>query len=96
MGLDVTVDYTVPVRQRQRLGDLYGEVYGLLIVQPALLFNDVRQGLSFHQFHNDVMDIALLAYIVYSHYVGMCKSCCSLGFSDEVLYEFFVPGEFGS
>ncbi|MNJ39775.1 hypothetical protein D3C77_346570 [compost metagenome] len=55
----------------QRISDLRRNANGLVNLQWCTLLDDFIQILAFHIFHDNIMNIIFLSYIIDAYYVGM-------------------------
>ena len=94
--LDVSVDDLVLVSDFKRRSYLLADVDHLSVIHRSFVLNDLVERTAFDELHNDVVDVALSAYVIDTYYIRMCKSCGRLRLSLEVLYEGRILGEFRS
>ena len=92
MGLDVPVDEAPAVGVFQGLGDLDGEVEGLLPIEDALLLHILLQRNAVDQLHDDVIGIAGAGHVVNGNDVGMAEHGNGLALCVKTAPELFVLG----
>ena len=93
VGLDIPVDDAPAVGVLQCLGNLHGEVKGLLPVENALALHVLLQGNSVDKLHDNEIGIVRGGDIVDLHDVGMAEHGNSLPLGVKPAAEFLVPGK---
>ncbi len=56
-------------------GNLDRDADRLFNGKPGLFFNILLQSNAFHQFHDNIINIVLFAYIIDIHHIRMCQTC---------------------
>ena len=83
MGLDIAVDDAVGMGIFQSFANIEGNLYRRVDRQMAVLLYIIYQRFAAHEFHDDVMDVTVAAYIVNTHNIWMGQLPCRLGFMAE-------------
>ena len=94
LRLNVTVHNMLRMRRFQALCNLNGNADCFLKIQLSALFDIALQGDSFHQFHHDIVQITLIADIVYADDVRMGKTRTGFRLFTEIRYAFRIAGVF--
>ena len=94
VGLDVPVDDAPAVGVLQALGDLQGEVEGLLPVEDALFLHIFLQRDAVDQLHDDEVGAVGGGNVVDLHDVRVAQHGHGLALRPESAAEFLVSGEF--
>ena len=71
MGLDIAVDDAVGMGIFQSFANIEGNLYRRVDRQMAVLFDILFQRFAAHEFHDDVMDIFIVADVVYIDNIGV-------------------------
>jgi hypothetical protein len=71
LRLDVSMDQTAGMGGAERRAHFNRDPYGLGHRKWPGRLNRLLHGLAIHQFHNDILEGAVLTYIEHSQYVGM-------------------------
>ena len=78
----------------QSHGHLNGNTCGFLDGKLPFLGNILLKSDSLDQFHNDIINPAIIPYIKYIDNIRMCKTCCCLCFATEFTDKRCILSEF--
>ena len=87
MGLYVPVDELMLMRHGERGSHLFGDIRRAVRIERSLFLDDVGKRSALDEFHDDVVDVALFAYVVHVDDIGMHETRRDLGFPAEALDE---------
>ena len=94
LRLDVPMHNLIVVRNLQAGGHLNSDAGSLFDCQPALLLDIGLQRDAFHQLHDNVVDILLVAYVINIYDIRMRQSRCCLRLFLELTDEIFIFRKF--
>ena len=92
-GLDVAVHDAVAVGEAEGGGDVGGDLRGAVGMHPAVVPQDLGQGVTLHVLHDDEVRAVGLAPVEHRHDVGVLQVGGRLGLAAEALDESCVGGQ---
>ena len=76
VGLDITMDDAIGMGFFQSISDIDGNAYGRINRNIRMGLDVLLQGLPFHIFHDNIMDIPIASYVVNSYDIRMGQLTC--------------------
>ena len=81
------MDELMLMRHGERGSHLFGDIRRAVRIERSLFLDDVGKWSALDEFHDDVVDVALFAYVVHVDDIGMHETRRDLGFPAEALDE---------